>query len=66
MFEVLYIKKLNNNTDVKIESDLMKNSSIHSESYTYNLENILVKKEIESGQLKKFKSVDELWSDLND
>ncbi|WP_338217044.1 hypothetical protein [Companilactobacillus muriivasis] len=44
----------------------MKKPSIHSESDTYNLENILAKKEIESGQLKKFKSIDELWNDLND
>jgi len=60
------MKKLNNNTDTEVESDLKKNSSTPFESDTSNLESILAKKEIESEQLKKFRSVDELWSDLND
>jgi len=60
------MKKLNNNTDTEVESDLTKNSSIPFEPDTSNLESILANKEIESSQLKKFKSIDELWSDLND
>jgi len=60
------MKKLNNNTDTEVESDLKKNSSTPFESDASNLESILAKKEIESEQLKKFRSVDELWSDLND
>ncbi|WP_338232895.1 hypothetical protein [Companilactobacillus muriivasis] len=60
------MKKSYKDVDTKMELNLVNKSSSYFKSDTYNLENILAKKEIESRQLKKFKSIDELWNDLND
>ncbi|ALB29459.1 hypothetical protein [Companilactobacillus heilongjiangensis] len=60
------MKKSYKDVDTKMELNLVNKSSSYFKSDTYNLENILAKKEIESGKLKKFKFIDELWNDLND